>query len=674
MHTNRLAREKSPYLLQHAHNPVDWFPWGDEAFEKARSEQKPIFLSIGYSTCHWCHVMERESFESEAVAELLNRNFISIKVDREERPDVDAVYMSVVQAMSGSGGWPMTLFLTPGLKPIFGGTYFPPVPAHGRPSFSQLLLSVSEYWNSHQDQIIEASEEITSKLQFQNEETAGKIVNIRETIDRCFQYFVQSFDPVDGGFGGAPKFPRPVQFDFLFRYGYAFGNEKARDMALFTLLKMALGGIHDQLGGGFHRYSVDRYWLISHFEKMLYDQAQLVNSYLDAWQITHDEFYRGVVESTVEYVLRDMRDPGGGFYSAEDADSEGEEGKFYAWTIDEFENILGKDEAHISAFRYGVTSGGNFEHEKNALHLNHTLDETANRFNLSRKELEERLGISCNKLIAARALRVRPLRDDKILTSWNGLMIGAMARAGDVLNEPRYLEAAQKAAEFIWQKSRTDGNLLHRWRDGEAAIKGFLEDYAFLIQGFLDLYESTFGAIWVERAMELQAEQDRLFYDEKMGGYFSAREAPDLIFRSKNDYDGAEPSPNSLAVLNLLRLASFTENDSYRQRAKDTLQYFLRRIAGYPYAMPELMCATIEMESAQRQIVFAGNDITALRGIVNESYLPTTVKMKAESASSEFALSLKPINGKGAAYVCENFVCNLPVTQPEELRTLLVKD
>ncbi len=562
MHTNRLAQEKSPYLLQHAHNPVDWYAWGEEAFEKARSEEKPIFLSIGYSTCHWCHVMERESFESDAIAELLNANFISIKVDREERPDVDAVYMTVLQALSGSGGWPMSLFLTPDLHPIFAGTYFPPVPTHGRPSFGQLLVSVLEFWGTHRSQIIASGIEITTALRerINVSDERKQTIDIRSLADSTFQHFEQTFDPTEGGFGGAPKFPRPVQFDFLFNYYKAFGNDKAREMSLLTLRKMALGGMHDHLGGGFHRYSVDRVWRISHFEKMLYDQAQLLNSYLDAWQITHDIFFRDVAIDIIEYVLRDMTHIGGAFFSAEDADSEGEEGKFYVWTLAEMIGALG-DDAEVFANYYGVTLEGNFEHGKNVLYVADLSDSSHKHFTTHRQ-----------KLFTEREKRPPPLRDDKILTSWNGLMIGAIARAGDILNEPRFVQSAVAAAEFIWTELRLMGTLLHRWHSGEARFDAYLDDYAFLIKGYLDLYEATFDIKWVDRVIELQQEQDLVLYDEKDGGYFHARELPDILLRTKSDYDGAEPSGNSISALNLFRLSHFTEEERYKIREEEILR------------------------------------------------------------------------------------------------------
>jgi uncharacterized protein len=661
MHTNRLAQEKSPYLQQHAHNPVDWYPWGEEAFEKARNENKPIFLSIGYSTCHWCHVMERESFESAAIAEHLNENFISIKVDREERPDVDAVYMTVLQAMTGSGGWPMSLFLTPDLKPFFSGTYFPPIPAHGRPSFSQLVERIHELWMGDRQSLISSSVEIIDALtnSHAGSEVAKTSEISRELLDTVFHHFEQTFDPIEGGFGSAPKFPRPVQFDFLFNYYKAFRNDKARDLALLTLRKMALGGMHDHLGGGFHRYSVDRHWRISHFEKMLYDQAQLVNSYLDAWQITHDKFFANVARDILEYILRDMTHPDGGFFSAEDADSEGEEGKFYVWTFKEILDILGNDALPFIQY-YDIVEEGNFEHGKNVLYV-------ADLLHPSHKSLAPLR----EKLFIEREKRIRPLRDDKILTSWNGLMIGAMARAGEILNEASYTEAAVVAGEFIWKNIRSERNLLHRWCDGEARFDAYLDDYAFLIKGYLDLYEVTFDVIWVERAITLQEEQDRILHDEKNGGYFNAHESPDIILRSKSGYDGAEPSGNSITALNLFRLSHFTEENRFKVRAEETLQTFITKVKNYPYAMPELIVAAFWSLQSPSQIVFAGDDSHELKREVNLHYLPLSTKIHANNSTAAFTHSLQAVERNATVYVCQNFVCQLPITKPAELEKLL---
>ncbi len=677
---NRLTREKSPYLQQHAHNPVDWYPWGAEAFEKAREENKPIFLSVGYSTCHWCHVMERESFEDEEVAAMLNEFFVPIKVDREERPEVDQIYMFALQSMTGSGGWPMSVFLTPQLKPFFAGTYFPPYPAHGRPSFSQLIERIHELWVGDRDALIESGEHIAESLRKPEGQTALANVDFRAAFEATYRYFEQAFDHAEGGFGAAPKFPRPVQFDFLFHYSHLFkkgegsiahdadgdrAGENAREMALHTLRKMAMGGMNDHLGGGFHRYSVDRFWRVSHFEKMLYDQAQLVNAYLDAWQITHDDFFSDVARDICEYVLRDMTHPEGGFFSAEDADSEGEEGKFYVWTLAEIEEVLGEDAA-IFAKYYGITEEGNFEHGKNVIYI--TEPSAASKTSTAFPK---------GKLFQVRTKRIRPLRDEKVLTSWNGLMIGAMARAGDLLGEPGYVRAARRAGEFVWCTLRPSSALLHRWRDteaqspAEARFAAGLDDFAFLIQGYLDVYEATFEITWLQRALVLQEEQDAALYDLKEGGYFDTREAADLILRMKNEYDGAEPSGNAVAARNLFRLSIFTENTKYAERAEETLRFFINRVGGHPFAMPALIAAAFWQIRSPMQIVLAGDNIASLKKIVNSKYLPVSVKMLASSSVGEFTKSLPAQGGKATAYLCHDFTCELPVNNPGELELLL---
>jgi len=551
----------------------------------------------------------------------------------------------------------MSVFLTPQLKPFFAGTYFPPYPAHGRPSFSQLIQRIHELWVSDHDALVESGEHITESLR-QLEGRAGS-TDLRAAIEVTYRFFEQAFDRAEGGFGGAPKFPRPVQFDFLFNHFSAFGNQNAHDMALHTLRKMAMGGMHDHLGGGFHRYSVDRYWRISHFEKMLYDQAQLVHSYLDAWQITGDAFFSDVARDICEYVLRDMTHPEGGFFSAEDADSEGEEGKFYVWTLAEIEEVLGEDAAAFAKY-FGITKEGNFEQDKNVLYIAEPSTTSLNA-----------------KLLKIRTKRIRPLRDEKILTSWNGLMLGAMARAGDLLEEPRFLEAARRAGEFLWNKLRPSGTLLHRWRDvdehspAEARFAAGLDDFAFLIQGYLDLYEATFDIQWLHRAMKLQEEQDSALYDIGEGGYFNTREAPDLILRMKNEYDGAEPSGNSVSVRNLFRLAAFTENEKYEARAEEILRFFLNRVGDHPFVMPALMAAAFWLLRSPMQIVFAGENIVPLKRIANSKYLPVSVKMLVSQSVGEFAKSLVPLDGKATAYVCHDFTCELPVNTLLELKRLL---
>ncbi|HET6510897.1 MAG TPA: thioredoxin domain-containing protein, partial [Candidatus Kapabacteria bacterium] len=501
---NHLASEKSPYLQQHAFNPVDWYAWGDEAFARARTEQKPIFLSIGYSTCHWCHVMERESFEDDTVAAYLREHFISIKVDREERPDVDAIYMAAVQAMSGQGGWPMTVFLTPDLDPFFGSTYFPPEPKFGRPSFLQLIQKISEMWTNDHASLIESSKALTDAIKGGDKTGAGQELLSKDVVDHCYTYFDRSYDPHEGVWGNAPKFPRPVQFEFLFNYYFNYKVERAKEMALFTLRKMANGGMRDQLAGGFHRYSVDMYWRVPHFEKMLYDNAQLAHAYVDAYQISKDQFFADVASDTIDYVLRDMTSPEGAFYSAEDADSEGEEGTFYVWTSQEIRDMLDPFDAKLALYYYGFAPQGNFEHGKNVLHVSHTIAEAASAFEVSEDEIRASLTRARKILHEARAKRQRPHLDDKILTSWNGLMIGAMARTGAVLNKPEYVSAAVTAGDAIWDKLRKPGELLHRYRDGEAKYPGYLETYAFYIRGLLDLYGATLDTKWLLRAVELQ--------------------------------------------------------------------------------------------------------------------------------------------------------------------------
>jgi len=564
--TNHLANERSPYLLQHAHNPVDWYPWGTEAIAKAKKENKPIFLSIGYSTCHWCHVMERESFENPEVAAILNENFVAIKVDREERPDLDAVYMQFITAITGEGGWPMTVFMTPDLKPFFGGTYFPPEPRDGLPGLKVVLTKVHETWESKHDKVISSADQLAEKL----EEMAGMapIGQLKpEVLGLAYDAFRSQFDFHQGGFGDAPKFPRPVVLNFLFHEYRRTGEQTALDMPLKTLRAMAAGGIHDQLGGGFHRYSTDDHWFLPHFEKMLYDQAQLAGSYLDAYQITHDEFFASTARDILDYVLRDMTGADGQFYCAEDADSVGDsalpeskgEGAFYVWTAGEIDGTLGPADAKVFAYRYGILPDGNVERDsrgefkgKNVLYAAHTIAETAKQFGQSEADVRQSLDNARTKLLAVRSHRERPLRDDKALVAWNGLMISAFARGGAILQEHRYTDAATRAAEFIRTHlyDSTSHQLTRRWRDGHGEIEGFLDDYSFYVQGLLDLYESTFDVHLLQLATELQRSQDTLFADPKTGGYFqSAGNDPTLLVRLKEDEDNAYPAGNSVEIM-----------------------------------------------------------------------------------------------------------------------------
>jgi hypothetical protein len=678
---NRLLNEQSPYLRQHAQNPVDWYPWGPEAFAKAVTEEKPIFLSIGYSTCHWCHVMAHESFENEGVAEYLNANFVSIKVDREERPDIDHIYMAAVQAMSGSGGWPMTLFLAPDLKPFFGGTYFPPIPAHGRPSFTQLLERIHELWESDRASLLASSETLaktiheTSMLRGQE---SGASKNWHDIADSAFEYLQRAFDRTEGGFGGAPKFPRPAQFDFLFNYFGHAQDESARDMPTLTLRKMALGGINDQLGGGFHRYSVDRVWRVSHFEKMLYDQAQLVHSYLDAYLVSKDTFFAEVAESILRYVQHDLTHPLGGFFSAEDADSEGKEGTFYVWKRAEVERLLGSDDAPIVCEYFGLTDEGNFEHGENVLYVARTFDELKSKGERSHEEIEQILARAKSRLLEVRNKRVRPSLDDKILTSWNGMMLGAMARAGAVLCKSGWVDGAIRAANFLWSELREKSpTLLHRWRENDASIPAYLDDYAFLIAGFLHLYDATLDVLWLSRAIQLQEEQNAALLDEGFCAYFMSRVAPDLIFRAKNDYDGAEPSGNSVAVENLVRLSAITGNANYHTIAEKTLSFFHTRSERHPYAMPELIVGAMRFETPGPLIVLVGeiDSLHELRQTISRFYLPDAVVLRAdqESPIDPFYKELPQVDGLPTVYLCQNYTCELPVTSAEALEALLSK-
>src|SRR6266849_6204584 len=702
-YTNRLIREKSPYLLMHAHNPVDWYPWGQEAFEKARREQKPIFLSVGYYTCHWCHVMERESFSDPGIAEIMNRSFIAIKVDREERPDVDRIYMSFVQATTGSGGWPMSVFLTPELKPFLGGAYFPKDDNYGRPGFRTVLTRVADAWQKDRGKILRSADQATQALQQYVNADIGETNNLQKAVlDKTYQQIQASYDSTHGGFGAAPKFPRPVVFNFLLRYYARSGQKDALEMTLKTLREMARGGIHDHIGGGFHRYSTDAVWHVPHFEKMLYDQAQLAVSYTEAYQITHDPFFADTARDILEFVLRDMRAPEGGFYSALDADSliepgklEHGEGAFYVWEAKEIEPVLGPQTAAVFDYRYGVEPNGNVPAEqdfqgefkkKNILFERHSLAETAQHFGKPEAAIHATLDAARHKLFAARARRPGPPLDDKVLTAWNGLMISAFARAGEALDEPRYLAAATAAAGFIEANlyDAKAGRLKRRYRAGEAAIEGFLDDYAFFIQGLLDLYEASFDVRWLEWAVRLQEAQDQMFWDAKAGGYFTTTEKdPSLLMQTREDYDGAEPSPNSVAALNLLRLAQMTDRRAWTEKAEKTFGASARRLQTRPEALPQMACALDFRLSKPKQVIIAGQnnaaDTIALLRLVHERFLPNKILLLADGAAGQkqlahwlpFIESVARKQGRATAYICENYVCKLPTTDPQVVARLL---
>lgn len=707
-YTNRLAKERSPYLLQHSHNPVDWYPWGEEAFEKARKENKPIFLSVGYSTCHWCHVMERESFENEEIAKLLNEHFVCIKVDREERPDVDRVYMAFVQATTGGGGWPMSVWLTPQLKPFVGGTYFPPDDQREQLGFKSILAKLASAWQTDHDKIVASANQVITALQqyARSEKSSGQPDSA--PARKGYQQLSASFDEKHGGFGDAPKFPRPVIFNFLLReYVRAPDSregKRALAMTLVTLRKMAAGGIHDHLGGGFHRYSVDAFWHVPHFEKMLYDQAQLAVSYLDAFQITREPLFERAARDILDYVRRDMTDKEGGFYSAEDADSlpaldqtERVEGAFYVWRQDEIQRLLGPASAKLFNYQFGVdekgnvASGGDPHGEftgANILIQRHSVAETAKNFGLAEENADALLTESRKLLFEAQAKRPRPRLDDKIVTAWNGLMISAFARGAQVLNDKAYLAAANEAADFVESKLyRADSHtLLRSYRQGASEVEGFADDYAFLISGLLDLYEASFDSRRIEWALQLQLRQDDLFGDKKLGGYFTTTgKDPNILLRMKEDYDGAEPSPNSTAAVNLLRLATMLDRPDMHLLGEKTLHAFDAQLELAPSAMPQMLVALDLLRSKVKQIVIAGQleeaDTKAMLDEVNRHFIPSKLLILADGGAGqkffaervEFMKSVRPIHGKATAYVCANFVCQLPTTEVPALAKLLTR-
>jgi uncharacterized protein len=699
---NRLIHEKSPYLLQHAHNPVDWYPWGPEAFQKAQKEQKPIFLSIGYSTCHWCHVMERESFEDQAVAEIMNQYYVSIKVDREERPDVDRVYMTFVQSTTGSGGWPMSVFLTPELKPFLGGTYYPPDDRYGRPGFGTLLTRVASVWEKSPEKITDQGTQFTEAIEAhlreaQSSESSPLTLN---WLENGYRQLASGFDPEEGGFSSSPKFPRPSVFNFLLRYWRRTKKANSFDMVEFTLRKMARGGIYDHLGGGFHRYSVDDRWHVPHFEKMLYDQAQLAVAYAEMVQATADPEFERTLRETLDYVLRDLTSPEGGFYSAEDADSlpqegasEKREGAFYVWTQEEINRVLTPEESLVFRRTYAVESAGNVAaasdpHRElggqNVLFLQNDREMVAKLTGLGEDEVSRLASEARHKLKAVRDQRPRPHLDDKIVTAWNGLMISGFAKGFQTLGEPRYLAAAQRAGDLL-QKKLYQGRLLRSYRLTAGATNGFAEDYAFLIQGLLDLYEADFDIRWLRWAGELQVQMNDLFADPK-GGYFSTEEgATDILFRMKEDHDGAEPSASSIAAMNLARLSRIFNRKEFQHAAARLLGAFHVALERMPAALPQMLTALDATVTEPVQIVLAGQrdwpETADLLRVIRKRYLPNKVVLLADGGEGQKWLAqhvealrlMAPVQGRTAAYVCQNFVCELPVTDAGQL-TQILKD
>jgi uncharacterized protein YyaL (SSP411 family) len=678
---NRLAEEQSPYLLQHADNPVDWYPWGEEAFARARAEDRPIFLSIGYSTCHWCHVMAHESFEDEKVARLLNQHFVPIKVDREERPDVDDIYMSAVQTLTGSGGWPLSLFLTPDGRPFYGGTYFPPQDRYGRPGFTTLLSAIAEAWKTRRAELESSAGQLLAHLSSSAQAAGGGGEPVgAEPLEAGARALAGEFDRVHGGFGAAPKFPPAMRLEFLIRYWLRTREPLAREMVTATLTRMAAGGMYDQIGGGFHRYSVDARWLVPHFEKMLYDNAMLARVYGIAFRVFGDPEHARIARETLEYLLREMTPPAGGFFAAQDADSEGGEGSFYVWNPETLEAAVGPEVAPVVAARFDVTERGNFEGGETVLSLARTVPELAREFGRSEEEISRILEDARRRMYEARGRRPRPATDEKLLTDWTALAVSAFALAGRLFAEPRYEAAARAAADRVLRHCRRGPVLLHREKEGHADISGFASDHAFQAEALLDLYEATFEPSYFQAAVAFQKELDERFADPR-GGYFLAGEEHDgLILRPKEHYDGAIPSSNSVAAMNLLRLASFTGERSYLQRAEaifSSLSGFLHRA---PSAVPRLLCALDYRCDATREVVLSGQpgqaDFEALRTAVDSSNRLNRVLAHADSGGelpelASLLASRESRDSRALAYVCQNFSCLAPISDPTALRAAL---
>lgn len=689
---NKLINEKSPYLLQHAHNPVNWFPWSDEAFEKAKLEDKPIFLSIGYSTCHWCHVMEKESFEDEEVAKLMNDSFVSIKVDREERPDIDGIYMAVCQMMTGSGGWPLTIVMTPDKKPFFAGTYFPKFNRFNRIGMLELIPRIAEIWKSKRKEIEKSADEIVDTLSQVNK--SGNAVNIDESIfEKAFIEFEKRYDDKFGGFGNAPKFPTPHNLMFLLRYWKRNNNTKALEMVGNTLTQMRLGGIYDHIGFGFARYSTDRQWLVPHFEKMLYDQALLVIAYAETYLVTKNKFYKKAAEEILEYVLRDMTHPEGGFFSAEDADSEGEEGKFYLWDADELKNVLDKDESDFAMNVFNIAEAGNWIDESkgmmtgtNILHLKKSYNELAEESNLKENEFAKKLESIRKKLFDYRDRRIHPHKDDKILTDWNALMISAFAKAAQAFNNSVYADAAINAYKFIEKYlTENNGKLLHRFRDKESGLPAYIDDYAFMINALIDLYETTFDIKYLKRAIELNDILIKEFWDNEDGGFFfTSFHSENLLTRQKEIYDGAIPSGNSVELLNLIRLSRFTGNSDYEGKASELIKHFSGSVVKTPSVFSQFLMGLDFYLGQSSEIVIVGNrdDANVTKGINNlrSIFYPNKIVILKSSKEKDqlsdlldFTKEMKSVNDKATFYVCKNFICNSPVNNLQDFISLINK-
>ena len=677
---NRLINEKSPYLLQHAYNPVNWYPWGEEAFDKARTEDKPIFLSIGYSTCHWCHVMEKESFEDDDVAALMNDTFVSIKVDREERPDIDSIYMAVCQAMTGSGGWPLNLLLTPDRKPFHAMTYIPKESRFGRVGMLDMIPQVKELWKSHRDEVEKAANHNVNALKPVSESPAGERLT-EEILHIAYEQLLGMFDEEHGGFGHAPKFPAPHNLMFLLRYWKRTGDRMALMMVEKTLLAMRMGGIYDHVGFGFHRYSVDQKWLVPHFEKMLYDQAMLAMAYIEGYQAAGKEDFKKTCRETFTYVLRDMTSPEGGFFSGEDADSEGEEGKFYLWNENELHQILPDEEYKLVKKLFNIKVNGNFQ-EGNGQNIFY-VSKPFNEFPGFPANIEKIIESSRRKLFEAREKRIHPGKDDKILTDWNGLMIAALAKASQAFDEPEYAKAAQNSADFILSTMRNaNDGLYHRYREGEAAIKGFLDDYAFLIWGLLELYEATFEIRYLKAALEFNEYLVAHFWDTEAGGFFlTSDNAENILIRKKDIYDGAIPSGNSIAMLNLIRLSRITADPELERKADAIGQAFSLKVGQAPAGYTMLMSALDFTLGPSSDVIIAGDlqadDTMDMLKALRKEFIPNKVVILRPDEESEitrisdYTKSLSSKGGKATAYVCRNFSCRLPVTEPGKMLELL---
>jgi len=677
MQANHLIHESSPYLLQHAHNPVNWYPWGEEAFEKARRDDKPILLSIGYSTCHWCHVMEEESYSSPEVGKVLNDDFVAIKVDREERPDIDQVYMQAAQMMTGSGGWPLNILMTPDKQPFFAATYLPKHTRFGRIGLVELAGRVHDLWQHDRAKLLQPVSQLEDALTRMNHVESDNTAPDKRIIASTYQELEHTFDAKHGGFGGAPKFPSAQNLLFLLRYWHQTGDKQALVMVEKTLTAMRAGGMFDQIGFGFHRYSTDDHWLLPHFEKMLYDQAMLIMAYTEGYQATGNQMFADTAREIITYVTRDMRDPEGGFYSAEDADSEGKEGKFYVWTKQEMEAVLGKEDAAFAASVFGVTTNGNVKDEAtgettgaNVLNLAHPP--------VSDKDKARLEGIR-KKLFTARTKRIRPFRDDKILTDWNGMMIAALAIAARDLDAPEYAKLARQSAAFILKHLRQkDGRLLHRFRKGNAGIMAKLDDYAFLVWGLIELYETDFNVQDLRTAMDLNTEMLQHFSASQGGLYFTADDAQALLVRPMTAYDGAIPSGNSVAMMNLIRLARMTGSAELEQRAAGIIGAFSQKVTRLPSAFTYMMSAFMFAEDRSYEVVLAGNRDSAggkaMLHAIRKQFIPNKVVLWQNDELTKIAsytANQKALGGKATAYICENFQCNLPVTDPEQALKLL---